>query len=387
MNVLRNHKIIFITEEFPPEVGGIQSFLSQLVQHLPPAETRVIAKDQHRAEVWDKNQKYGIKRVRTRALSLPRWRPALLELRKSVKEFQPEIIVCGKGLFEGRAARKIWHEKKIPYVVFTYAMEISTWLGTKKNKRELLRVLHDASRVVVINDVIKKILIKEGISEKKIVKFYPGVDDYYLEKDISSQKFSDTLGLGKKRIIVSVCRLIKRKGLDVLIRALPQVLEKIENAILVIIGDGPERKFLEKLADETGVSGNVRFLGKISRDDIRMIFQESELFALTPKNEKGDFEGFGIVYLDAAASGLCSVGSRSGGVPEAIIDNKTGLLANENDPKDTADKITKILMDPEMRKLLATDAKKRVLDDFIWEKRIILFRGIMEAVINEKLRK
>ncbi|MDO8512174.1 MAG: glycosyltransferase family 4 protein [bacterium] len=377
MQVLQNRRVLLLTEEYPPATGGIQNYLSQLMAQLSPAHTFVITQKRADSDVWDREQKYKIVRVNMHGFFWPRWQPAYKALEKAVKEFQPEIIVCGKALFEGRAALKIWKKYQIPYVVMTYGMEVNTWLEGGKTRRDLKNVLTNATRIIVINDLIKKTLIKFLGSEKenKIVKIYPGVGAMFIE-ELKKINHSDA------KIIITVCRLVSRKGVDVVIRALPEVLKIFPQTTYQIIGDGPERSKLEDLVGKLGLKKQVNFLGKVTDSELWKSLNDADLFVLTPRDEAGNFEGFGIVYLEAAAAGTCAVASRSGGVPEAVLDGVTGLLCEPDNPKDTADKIIKLLKNDELREKLNENAHKRVVDDFTWEKRAVLFRGVVESVVT-----
>lgn len=378
MQVLHNRRVLLLTEEYPPATGGIQNYLSQLMAKLSPAHTFVIAQDVADSVAWDKDQKYKIVRVNMRGFFWPRWQPAYRALEKAVNEFQPEVIVCGKALFEGRAALKIWKKYQIPYVVMTYGMEVNTWLKGGKTRRDLKNVLTNAERIIVINDLIKKTLIKFLGAEKenKIIKIYPGVGEMFIE-ELKKKNHSDV------KTIITVCRLVSRKGVDVVIRAMSDVLTIFPQTTYRIVGEGPERSKLEELVGKLGLKKQVVFLGKVADGELWKFLNDADLFVLTPRDEAGNFEGFGIVYLEAAAAGTCAVASRSGGVPEAVLDGVTGLLCEPDNPKDTAEKIIKLLRDDKLREQFNNDAHKRVVDDFTWDKRAVLFRGVIEATIKE----
>lgn len=218
----------------------------------------------------------------------------------------------------------------------------------------------------------------------KFVKMYPGVDGFFGEKITTATEIASvaTVAVSKRpATIVTVCRLVHRKGIDVVINAVSKIKKTMPDIKYIIMGDGPEKSALAELVNELGLQNNVEFLGKVTREKMREVFQTADLFVLTPRNEEGNMEGFGIVYLEAALAGLCSVGSKSGGVPEAVLDGNTGLLAKENDVNDTATKILRILQDNELRTRLASNAQTRAKDEFSWEKRAVLFRGVVESVV------
>jgi len=357
--------------------------VSGLWRNLPPDASAVITQDHPDASAWDAMQPYKIVRTPMRGWTYPRWRPALSALERVVTEFHPEAIVCGKALFEGRAVRTLRKNTYIPYVVMTYAMEVATWLRGWKTRTDLQNVLADASRVVVINDQTKQLLQKHGVPDAKLVKIYPGVDDMFFERPAAADAFRAHHGLQDKRVLVTICRLVSRKGVDVVLESLPALLRDIPNLIYVVIGDGPERERLQAQAERLGIEPHVRFLGRTSSDDIRSALNVADVFILTPRTEGTDIEGFGIVYMEAAAAGVCSIGSRTGGVPEAVIHSETGLLVPENDSTAVTGELRRLLTDADLRARLAAGAKKRAEKEFRWAQRALLFQGMMEAVITE----
>ncbi len=144
----------------------------------------------------------------------------------------------------------------------------------------------------------------------------------------------------------------------------------------MVIGDGPERKSLEKLAKK--LNANVVFLGKISDEDIRALYSKATLFALTPKELPGDYEGFGIVYLEAAFFGLSAVGTKTGGVAGAVEHAVTGLLAEPGNTQSIQDALQKLLSEPTLAKQYGQAGRERVLQDFLWKKII----GTLETIIK-----
>ncbi len=391
------HRLLLFTEVFPPDVGGIQHHLAGQWAALPPPTSFVIAPAGPGAEAWDREQPYRIVRTVMRGWTYPRWRPALTTLRQIVREVQPEVLVCGKALFEGRAALRLQRDISLPFVVMTYAMELKTWLSGWKTRRDLLLVLQHAARIVVINRETRQILLDHGVPDRQIVKIFPGVDAAFFEPPANARAVREDLALdgpfpggesrrGGKRVIITVCRLVPRKGVDVLLRALPTILLKIPQVVLLVVGDGPERTALQRLAAALGLTSSVRFLGRVSRADLLKTLRLGDVFALTPREIGNDIEGFGMAYIEAAAAGLPAVASRSGGVPEAVLDGVTGLLVPPDDPPETAQALLRLLLNGELRARLAAAARARAQNEFPWPRRAILFQGMVESLLLERQR-
>jgi methylated-DNA-[protein]-cysteine S-methyltransferase len=227
-----------------------------------------------------------------RAWTYPRWRPAWQAAREIVRRERIEAIVCGKALFEGRAALRLQKEFGIPLIVCTYAMEIPVWLAGAKTRHDLREVLQDAARVLVINEQTKQVLRTFGVPEGKLVKLYPGVAEAFFVVPPDGGAFRSRFGLDGKRVIASVARLVPRKGLDVLIRAFAEVRRSATDAHLFIAGDGPERDHLALLVREAHQEDSVTLLGEVSSDDLRSILACAEFFALTPKDFRRETEDF-----------------------------------------------------------------------------------------------
>ena len=350
------HRMLLLTETFPPSVGGIQAYLSGLWSSLPADRSFVIAAPQADDRAWDARQPYRISRVPMHAWTYPRWRKAWQAARELVRRERIEAIVCGKALFEGRAALKLHEEFGIPYVVCTYAMEIETWLEHPRTHAQLLHVLRGAGRVVVINEEVKQRLLSHNIPDTRVVKIYPGVREGWFSPPSDLEAFRTRLNLNGKRVITTVARLVPRKGVSILLDAFANVSRDVPTIHLLVVGEGPERAHLTQQAKDRGLASAVTFLGDASDEDARGAVALAEVFALTPLDVPTEKEGFGIVYLEAAALGKPSVASRTGGIPEAVRDGETGMLVSPTNVQETAQALKTLLTNDELRARLGVAA-------------------------------
>jgi phosphatidylinositol alpha-1,6-mannosyltransferase len=175
-------------------------------------------------------------------------------------------------------------------------------------------------------------------------------------------------GVGKSRskptgrpLILTVGRLERRKGFDTVLRGLPEVLREFPEVKYRIIGEGPQQLELKSLAAELGLSASVEFQGRVSDEELRQAIADCTVFAMPSRELPGDAEGFGIVFLEAAALGKPSIAGRSGGISDAVIHEETGLLVNPNDPADVAGAVLRLLKDPALASTLGANARRRVL--------------------------
>ncbi len=375
-------RILLLTENWPPRQGGIENYLTAIAAHLPTRSVTVVAPPGAQSI-----QAAGIKQVFSRRfywpLVRPKWLPLFIWLYQNLKREPFDVLLCGKTLFEGLIGYYLKKHLGIPYVVFTYAMEIETWQQKRGLRRKLKRVLMNANAIVYINDKTKQHLLALGASQKQLVKIWPGVSPASFSPPTADQskKVGEKYHLNSPYIIC-VARLIPRKGIDLLIDAFAALDQtQFGDVKLVIVGNGPELESLQKLAKRHYVAPRVKFLTDVPSSDLPALYANSLFFALTPRELPGDSEGFGIVYLEAAAQGKAALGTLTGGVPEAVRSGQTGILVQ---PQVAAvqEAMSLLIRDTVRRDQLGKQALQRATTEFNWQKRIVLVKGMLDAIIN-----
>ncbi len=377
-------KLLLITENWPPRVGGIENYLTNIAMHLPKGSVRVIAPKLSEAENLLPITDYRLLITRFRffyPLIRPAWLPLYISLYRRAKKNPHNVSLCGKALFEGLIGYYLKKHLGIPYVVFTYAMEIEVWSGQRRTRRKLRRVLTAADRVVYINDITKKKLLELGVTERQLVKIWPGASDAAFGKPDTTTIDAVLAHYNIKRpYILSLGRLIPRKGFDVLIRAFAGLEQtKFADVTLVIAGDGPERDQLEAFAQQELIATSVKFLGHVPDQHRPALYAGAEVFALTPIPAASDTEGFGIVYLEAAAAGTPSIATAVGGASEAVVHNETGLVVEPN-AQAVHRALELMLSNRTERERLGQNARQRAYNEFRWSKRIVLVKGMIDAI-------
>lgn len=384
-------RVLLIAENWPPRVGGIENYLTNIARHLPAGSVRVIAPKAVRGSEVSDPAAPALTVQRRRLfwpLVKPAWLPTYISIYRSAKRQPPHLVLCGKALFEGLIGYYLKQYLGIPYIVFTYASEIGEWATRPRTRRQLTRVLTAANRVVYINDETKKMLLDLGVKGNQLIKIWPGVASQYFSTPEQSrhEAIAATYKL-RTPYILTVTRLIPRKGVDLLIEAFASLDQtKYGHVQLVIAGTGPEEERLQQLAKQNYMGRSINFLGHVPDSDLPALYTDAYLFALTPRTIKHDIEGFGIVYLEAAAAGVPALATRGGGTSEAVIHNQTGVLVQ---PTAAAirDGLEHFLDRPKERNRLAVAARQRAYNEFRWPKRILLAKGMIDAVLSEKLHK
>jgi phosphatidyl-myo-inositol dimannoside synthase len=380
-------KVGLITENWPPAIGGIQNYLEHVAEYLNREgnQVTVIAPKVAGSNKPNKNKDEAtVEVIRKRFFSSivrPRWWFLFRGIKKRAKKEKWEVTLCGKALFEGLIGYLLKKKLGIPYIIFTYAMEIEDWKKNPWQKMKLKKVLKNADKVFCINDITKKSLIELGVDEHNIVKAWPGVDANMLKETQEEQvravlkKYELT-----QPYIISVGRLIERKGFDLVIDAFGQIDQtKVRDTKLVIVGDGPQLDQLQSHVEASLLDNSVLFLPDVPDEDLRALYAGAYLFALTPRELTNDIEGFGIVYLEAAAQGVPCIGTDTGGVPEAIVNGGTGIIVEPENVDAICAAMERILSDNKFRNRLGDQGKLRAKEEFNWNTRI--------AIISDSISK
>lgn len=358
---------LLVTNDFPPKVGGIQTYLFELWRRMDPSSYVVLtARSDRDAETFDAAQeREGITVVRTAQgflLPTPSLRRQICEL---ATRHDAGLVVLDPALPVGLVGPKL----SLPYAVVLHGAEVTVPARLPLTRQALRRVLADASLVVAAGGypAAEAASLLDG-RLPPVVEVPPGVDVnqiHPLDQD-ARQEARRKLGLGDHQLLVSsVSRLVPRKGMDVVIEAVSRLAPSFPGLELRIAGDGRDRGRLERLIQRTGAPA--RLLGRISEPDKAVLLAASDVFVMACRNRWLDLEqeGFGIVFLEAAAAGVPQVAGRSGGAHEAVEDGVTGLVVEH--PEDVgalAQALRQLLADPGRRTAMGEAARRRVRESF-----------------------
>ncbi len=361
-------KLLIATIEFPPQKGGIANYLAGLAGALPSDKVVVLCPRHEGAQNFDSHESYKIYRKNLFYKFIwPKWLPMIYHLWRASRREKVEAILVGQILPVGTAAMIFNKFFKIPYFISCHGMDILTAAGDPRKKNLMNKILEQASGVIANSEFTKNELMKLGVLENKITIIYPGVK---VAGGIEPEKIleiKNRLGLADKKIILTVGRLVARKGHDKVIKAMPKILERAPNAIYVVAGDGPERKNLELEIKNYELENNVLLLGKISEEKKNAFYQLCDVFVMVPRQIGADVEGFGTVYLEANSFGKPVVAGGSGGVVEAVVGGATGLVVDPENIGEISDAVIKILSDEALAKKLGEQGRERVEKEFNWQ--------------------
>jgi phosphatidylinositol alpha-1,6-mannosyltransferase len=359
---------LLVTNDFPPKIGGIQSYLWELWRRLPPEDVTVLTTAHHDADRFDAEQLFRVVRTREPVL-LPN--PHLVNrIRALVAESGSEAVVLDPALPVGLVGPALG----VPYAVVLHGAEVAV-PGRLPASRQLLgRVVRKASLLIAAGSYPEAEARRAAGGRgavPPVVQVPPGVDTkrFVPLPAIDRAAWRTRLGLpANGRLVVSVSRLVPRKGMDTLIDAAAMLSGDHPDLTVAIAGEGRDSGRLERRIRHTDTP--VQLLGRVANADLPNLYASADVFVLCCRSRWGGLEqeGFGIVFLEAAAAGIPSIAGDSGGAADAVVNNETGLVvANPDDPNALADELRRLLGNPALAASLGQAARRRAESDFSYE--------------------
>jgi phosphatidylinositol alpha-1,6-mannosyltransferase len=374
--------LLISSQYFPPQCGGISSYMSAVADALGPDRVCCLT------GVRPDGSSNGERRVyrRPRAFSSGRlgqavgFAAAMSEI--AVRE-RPRVVQLA-SLYEavyGLLARR-W--LGLPLAVYAHGNEV---MANAESAYEPHRTVLRKADLVIANSRFTADLVQSraGVHADRVHIVHPICDlDQFRPVPPNPQRRRALLGDRQHaRVLLTVGHLTDRKGQDLVIRALPQILKDAPDVVYLIVGDGPNRGDLERLANDVGVRGNVQFAGELPTEFLADAYAQCDVFVMPSRviPEQCQVEGFGIVYLEAAACGKPVVGGKSGGVGDAVADGKTGILVSPDDPRELAAALSRLLTDGELAQSMGRRGRDRVLESFTPKHLGDRIQGLIDAVV------
>lgn len=366
---------LLVTNDFPPKHGGIQSYLYELWRRLPPDETTVLTTNFSGASAWDAQQEFRIERVRQRVLFPTR--SVTRRIDALAREVRADVIFLDPMLPLGLVGPRL---TAAPYVVVAHGGEVTGYARTIGSRSLARRVMRGAAAVVAAGTYPAEAAQRAAGRPLAGAVIPPGVDhDRFRPLDADARAATRRrFGLDPARpLVLGVSRLVPRKGFDVVIDA----VSALDGVQLAIAGAGRDRRRLERRA-----GGRVRFLGRVADAELPALYACADVFAMSCRDRwRGrEAEGFGIVFLEAAACGVPAVAGSSGGSHEAVVDGETGYVVAPRDVGAVRDAIRRLVADRELRVGMGEAARRRAVEAFDNDRLVTalapLARGDLSAV-------
>ena len=365
--VYSDKKVLLVTNDLGPRAGGIETFVLGLIEGLPKDSLIIYTSSQKGDKAFDAQllEKFGAVVIRDRAKMLL---PTPRITRKAVKILKQQQI---KNVWFGAAAPLALMAGKLRsagasnIVALTHGHEV-WWAKIPILKSLLKKIIKDVDHLGYLGDFTKGEIAKISNQPQKFLQIAPGIDTEHFAPKSARGDLIEKYRLDGRRVIVSVGRLVHRKGQDELVKAMPKILEQFPDAILLFVGEGPIKQMLFNSAKQLGVLPKVVFTGRVSHHDLPDYICLGEIFAMPVRSRFSglEVEGLGIVYLEASACGLPVIVGNSGGAVDAVLDKKTGLLVDGTKSDQIADAICELLANPERAKQMGAAGRDWVINNW-----------------------
>jgi phosphatidylinositol alpha-1,6-mannosyltransferase len=361
-------KTLVVTNDFPPRPGGIQTFVWELLTRLDPADVVVFASTWRDPAPFDAQAPFPVIRESGSVmLPLPKTRDRAAAL---LREHGCEAVLFGAAAPLGLLAADLRDAGARTTVGLTHGHEAG-WAGYPL-LRQVLRSVGGRLDVMTYLGQYTRDKIEGALGDghrARLARLTPGVDVDTFHPGVDGTAIRERYGLSDRRVIACVSRLMPRKGQDSLIAAMPELLRRVPDAALLIVGGGPYRETLQKMVREADLADSVIVTGGVPFEELAMHYAAGDVFAMPCRSRhRGlDVEGLGIVYLEAAAIGLPVVAGDSGGAPDAVLDSETGFVVPGRDRAALVDRLALLLTDESMARSMGERGRQWVLEQWQWQ--------------------
>jgi phosphatidylinositol alpha-1,6-mannosyltransferase len=369
-------KLLLVTNDFPPRVGGIQNYLLNIYTRIASTHDIVVLAPAHPGDAaYDATLPFEVVRHPTRVY----W--PTNEIKRTIaglaKSHDIDALVFGAMLPMNLAANTV----DVPVVVHTHGFEVA-WARLPGLTQALRSIAKRAELMTVVSTFTERFIRRAAGGLARIEMLRTGVDLERFNPSVDGSEVRKRHGLAGRPVVACVSRLVARKGQDQLIRALPIVQKEVPDAALLLVGGGPARDSLERLARSKLVQDDVVFAGEVSEQELAAHYAAGDVFAMPVRSRYAglEVEGLGLVYLEAQACGRPAITGDSGGAPEAVVPGVTGAVVGGTDVHALASALEKMLSDPPTRARMGADARAFVEREHRWDDVAKRFRAMLETI-------
>lgn len=364
-------RTLCITNDFGPRAGGIETFVMGLIERAPRGSVLVYTSHQGDTTEYDLKwrEDFGVEVIRDKSkILLPSLRVGRTA-RKILRENEISHVFFGAAAPLGLLAHGLRRAGAKRIIALTHGHEV-WWSKLWPFTWMMRRIGSGVDALTYLGDFTKSAISRAINSRAKnaMVRIAPGIDTTHFAPASDSDLLKRELDLEGKRVIVSVGRLVHRKGQDTLVESLPKIIERHPEAHLLFVGVGPHLEYIHKRAIQLGVLEHLSFVGRVQYRELPRFISVGEVFAMPSRSRLAglEVEGLGIVYLEASACGLPVVGGRSGGAPDALLEGETGFAVDGRSPDAVAEAIIRLLDDPAMAKQMGERGRQWIIDEWEW---------------------
>mgnify|MGYP000184110190 CR=1 FL=1 len=375
---MSERKSLLIPGDFPPVVSGIATYFVEIWKHFPPEKCYILAPKDEGWQSFDAASPLNIIRR-----CIPTGNTTKAKILKSLLHtfwtiilhlrYKFDILHCGQVLSSGITG---WTLKKlfgVPYVIYVYGSETYRFGDKPLLMNSIRSFLENADKIIPNSRFTMQEFLNIGIPAEKFDVITPGVDTTRFTPMPKDPALIEKYNLSGKFVLLTVARLDERKGHDFVIRTIARLRNKFRNISYLIVGKGREEEALRKLVNELGVSDKVIFAGFVADEDLPKYYNLSDLFILLNRqssaNErlKGDYEGFGIVFLEASACAKPVIAGNFGGIHDAVEDDKSGYIIDGTDLNAIVATVERLITDESQRLEIGRHGLQRAQRYFDWK--------------------
>jgi phosphatidyl-myo-inositol dimannoside synthase len=375
-------KILLVTNDLGPRSGGIETFIHGLLEKLDGSQIVILTSSQVGDVVFDKelNRKFGIIVYRDQAkVLLP----------------TPRVIRRAKELMRNHQATTIWFGAAAPLalmapnlrragakriVALTHGHEV--WWAKLPVFNLAMRRIGNSCDVLTYLGPYTKSAIEKSVGKKvSLVQIAPGISTELFQHGEKPRDLIEKYKIGNRPTLLCVGRLVHRKGQDRLIEAMNKIKAETPDALLLFVGSGPREAHLKKLIRKFGLENDVKLLGRITYDALPKHFLLGDVFVSPSRSRFGglEVEGLGIVYLEASSSGLPVIAGNSGGAPDTVLNNKTGVVVDGNNLDEISRACISLLSNPNLAKEYGNAGRAWAVENWNWNYWGSKFKDVLEG--------
>ena len=368
-------KVLFVTNDFPPQSGGIETFIAGLISQLPKdsvvvhtsSQKNVMQQEKYDQEIFESLGALVVRDRQRILLPTPGLRRRVLG---TVHAHGIDTVVFGSSVPLGLLAPSLRRQGVVTMVAITHGHEV-WWSRVPIFSAALRRVCSQVDAITYLGNFTKSAIsrVMRASDREKLVQLPPGVDLKFFSPGEKPEYLLDRYHLHGKKIILCAGRLVQRKGQDVLIDALSILRERDKNLHLLIVGAGNYEKALRARVEKLNLNSSVTFAGRIEYQELPAHFRLADIFASPTRDRFGglEVEGLGIVYLEASASGLPVIAGNSGGAPDAVLDGRTGLVREGRNAHLLAQTLQELLENDNVRSEMGKQGREWMEREWNWE--------------------
>ena len=362
--------ILLVTNDLGPRAGGIETFILGLLEQLDGNQIVIYTSSQPGDRAFDAQllAKFGIIVVRDGAKILLPTPRVNRSVAKVLRKYQSQYVWFGAAAPLAWMAPVLRRAGAKRLVSLSHGHEV--WWSTLPPFTWIMRHIGNSLDAIGYLGSFTRNAMSAAVGKHvSLVRIAPGIDLRHFTPGEKDSGLMAKYQLADRKVIISVGRLVHRKGQDKLIEAMPEIVRAVPNALLLLIGQGPYKEHLEKLVEQTQMGAHITFVGRLTYAELPLYIRLGDIFAMPSRSRFFglEVEGLGIVYLEASACGLPVVAGDSGGAPDAVIEGETGEVVDGTSTSEIAATISTLLLDPSTCKAMGEKGRAWIEAEWDWK--------------------